>query len=47
MEDELLETDVIVVTLVDRCDELCSYLDRKAGCPVVTIQHLLLDVSDE
>ncbi|MCM1425833.1 MAG: glycosyltransferase [Eubacterium sp.] len=48
-DNELPPVDVMIVTLVEKCEELCDYLAQKAGCPVVTIQRLLLelDMGDE
>lgn len=47
MDDDLPKTDIIIVTLVENCEELCCYLSQKAGCPVVTLQQLLLELGDE
>lgn len=47
MEDELPEADIIIVALVEKCDDLCERLAEKTGCPVITIQQLLLECDKE
>lgn len=47
MEEELPETDIIIVTLVEKCDDICRRLAEKVRCPVVTIQQLLAYVGTE
>ncbi len=41
--DELPRADVVIVTLVEECEELCDYLEGKIGCMAVTMQRLLLE----
>ena len=37
----------IIVTLVEKCDDICRRLAEKVRCPVVTIQQLLAYVGTE
>lgn len=42
-DEELPQVDAVIVTLVENSEELCDYLAQKIGCPVVTVQRLLLE----
>ena len=45
-EEDLPEADIIIVTLVGSCDELCEYLIKKTKCQVITLQRLLLELAN-
>lgn len=44
LDDELVVTDAIVVTVVGGFDEVYAVLSQKVGCPIIAIEDILNEI---
>lgn len=44
MEDELQEVDAVVVTAITYFDEIAEMLEKRFGCPILSLEDILFEV---
>ncbi len=43
-EDDLIDVDAVIVTPISFFDEIAEVLEKKVGCPILSISNILEDV---